>query len=72
MTLHNNQTERGYQLAVDYNLKCHRLFIEDGGIYWKDLGPIVGTDESQERDVRERLANYALAYGLGDVTWVKK
>jgi hypothetical protein len=60
-----------YQLASDYNLKCQRLFIEDG-IYWKDLGTVDGDAEFRERDVRERLANYAVAYKLGDVTWIRK
>lgn len=59
-----------YQITPDYNLKCQRLFIEDGA-YWKDLGPLTGTDEAIEQEARKRLAAHAKVFLGGYVDWIR-
>ena len=60
-----------YQIAVDYNLKCYRLYVEDG-IYGKDLGALTGTPEAIEKQVVKLLEAHSTIFYSGKAEWVKR
>jgi hypothetical protein len=57
-----------YQITLDANLKCYRLYAQTDGSFYRDLGTLVRDDNKL---ALERLALHAEAYNLGTVKWAR-
>jgi hypothetical protein len=60
-----------YQICPDYNLKCYRLYVQDG-IYGKDLGALTGTPEAIDAEVLRRLQAHSFVFYKEQAEWVKR